>query len=46
MPPELQARAREAGFSMEGMTTAAAVHTYNLLVEEGRRVAALMIPLA
>ena len=46
VPPDLRARAREAGFSIEGMTTAAAVHTYNLLVEEGRRVAALMIPLA
>jgi uncharacterized protein len=46
VPPDLRARAREVGFSMEGMTTVAAVHTYNLLVEEGRRVAALMIPLA
>lgn len=45
VPPELRARARAAGFAIEAMTTAAAVHTYNLLVEEGRRVAALMIPL-
>jgi uncharacterized protein len=46
MPTELRVRARAAGFSIEAMTTPAAVHTYNLLIEEGRRVAALMIPLA
>jgi uncharacterized protein len=45
VPEELRKQARGAGFSIEGMATGAAVHTYNLLVEEGRRVAALMIPL-
>jgi uncharacterized protein len=45
VPPALRMRAREAGFAIEGMTTSAAVHTYNILVEEKRRVAALLIPL-
>jgi uncharacterized protein len=45
VPPPLRMRCREAGFSIEGMTTPAAVHTYNILVEEKRRVAALLIPL-
>ncbi len=43
VPPALKARCRAAGFSIEGMTTAAAVHTYNILLEERRRVAALLI---
>jgi uncharacterized protein len=43
-PPALRARCRDAGFAIEGMTTAAAVHTYNILVEERRRFAALLIP--
>jgi uncharacterized protein len=45
VPPALRACCREAGFSIEGMTTPAAVHTYNILVEERRRIAALLIPL-
>ena len=45
VPSELRARARDIGMSIEGMTTAAAVHTYNILLEENRRVAALLIPL-
>jgi uncharacterized protein len=45
VPPALRMRCREAGFAIEGMTTSAAVHTYNILVEERRRVAALLIPL-
>ncbi len=43
VPPLLRARCRAAGFPIEGMTTAAAVHTYNILLEERRRVAALLI---
>ncbi len=46
VPPALRARCRAAGFSIEGMTTATAVHTYNILLEERRRVAALLIALA
>ncbi len=45
LPPVLRARARDAGFAIEAMTTPAAVHTYNILVEERRRVAALLIAL-
>jgi len=45
VPPALKARAREAGFTIEAMTTPAAVHTYNILVDEGRRAAALLIAL-
>jgi uncharacterized protein len=45
VPRELRARCRAAGFSIEGMATPAAVHTYNILVGERRRVAALLIPL-
>jgi uncharacterized protein len=45
VPPGLRFRAREAGFSIEGMTTPAAVHTFNILVDEKRRFAALLIPL-
>jgi uncharacterized protein len=45
VPPVLRARCRAAGFSIEGMTTATAVHTYNILVEEGRGFAALLIAL-
>jgi uncharacterized protein len=45
VPPALRARCRQAGLSIEAMTTPAAVHTYNILVEEKRRVAALLIAL-
>lgn len=44
-PPALRALCRQAGFAIEGMATPAAVHTYNILVEEKRRVAALLIAL-
>jgi uncharacterized protein len=45
VPAPLRQRCRDAGFTIEAMTTAPAVHTYNILVEEKRRVAALLIPL-
>jgi uncharacterized protein len=45
VPPALRAVCRQAGFSIEGMATPAAVHTYNILVEENRRVGALLIAL-
>ena len=44
-PAELRAWGREAGFSIEAMGTGAAVRTYNILLDEQRRFAALMIPL-
>ncbi len=39
----LRARVRAAGVGCEVMSTGAAVRTYNMLVDEGRRVAALLI---
>ncbi len=39
----LRARLRDAGVGCETMSTGAAVRTYNMLVDEGRRVAALLI---
>lgn len=39
----LRARLREAGVGSEIMSTGAAVRTYNMLLDEGRRVAALLI---
>jgi uncharacterized protein len=45
VPPGLRFKAREARFSIEGMTTPAAVHTYNIMLEERRRFAALLIAL-
>ncbi|MGL4405181.1 MAG: Mth938-like domain-containing protein [Notoacmeibacter sp.] len=43
LPRELRASLREAGLKAEIMTTGAAVSTFNILVEEGRRVAAALI---
>lgn len=39
----LRARLRDAGVGCESMSTGAAVRTYNMLVDEGRRVVALLI---
>lgn len=39
----LRARLRNAGVGCETMATGAAVRTYNMLVDEGRRIGALMI---
>ena len=46
LPRELAARFAERGIAVETMTTGAAVRTYNILVAEGRRVAALLIAVA
>lgn len=43
LPRELRAALKEAGLNAEVMTTAAAVSTFNILVEEGRQVAAALI---
>lgn len=43
LPVSLRARLRVAGVGCETMSTGAAVRTYNLLIEENRRVAALLI---
>lgn len=39
----LRARLRDAGVGCESMATGAAVRTYNMLLDEGRRVGALLI---
>ncbi len=43
LPGPLRAKLRAAGVGCETMATGAAVRTYNMLVDEGRRVAALLI---
>ena len=42
-PRELVERFAERGIAFESMTTGAAVRTYNILVAEHRRIAALLI---
>ena len=44
--PTLRQRVRAAGIVVDSMDTGAACRTYNLLVGEGRRVAAALIALA
>ncbi len=43
LPDALRARLRERGVVAETMSTAAAIHTYNQLFAEGRRVGAILI---
>ena len=43
LPAPLRARLRAAGVGCEVMATGAAVRAYNMLVEESRRLAALLI---
>jgi uncharacterized protein len=43
MPPPLRARFHELKITVEAMTTGPAVRTYNILLGEGRRVAAGLI---
>lgn len=43
LPRELRAALKVAGLNAEIMTTSAAVSTFNILVEEGRQVAAALI---
>ncbi len=44
VPPPLRQGLREAGIVLEPMDTGAACRTYNVLMAEGRRVAAALIP--
>jgi uncharacterized protein len=46
LPEDLAARFAERGIAVETMTTGAAVRTYNILVAERRRIAALLIAVA
>lgn len=43
LPVNLQAALRERGMAVELMDTGAACRTYNVLLAEGRRVAAVLI---
>ena len=43
LPSPLRARLREAGVGCEAMATGPAVRTYNILLDEGRRVGAVLI---
>jgi len=43
LPAALRAKLRAAGVGCESMSTGAAVRTYNLLVDENRSVAALLL---
>jgi uncharacterized protein len=46
LPQSLRAHLKASGIVLEGMATAAAARTYNVLVGEGRRVAAALIAVA
>jgi uncharacterized protein len=46
LPEPLRVRLREAGIRSDPMATAAAARTYNVLLGEGRRVAAALIAVA
>jgi len=43
LPPKIRIALKEAGIGLEVMDTGAAVRTYNVLLAEGRRVAAALI---
>jgi uncharacterized protein len=43
LPPGLRSKLRAAGMACETMATGAGVRTYNMLLDEDRRVAALLI---
>lgn len=44
MPPGLRQSLKDRGISIDVMDTGAACRTYNVLMAEGRRVAALLLP--
>ena len=43
IPPDLREQLEEAGIGVEPMSSAAACRTYNVLLSEGRRVAAALL---
>ena len=45
VPPALRAELKAAGFALEVVDTGSACRIYNVLLAEGRRVAAALIPL-
>jgi uncharacterized protein len=46
LPEPLRWRFRDAGIAVDVTTTASAASTYNVLLEEGRRIAAALAPVA
>lgn len=44
LPKEFRAALEEAGIGVEAMATPAACRTYNVLLSEGRRIAAALLP--
>lgn len=44
IPPLLRAELKQAGLSVDSMDTGAACRTYNVLMAEGRRVVAALLP--
>ena len=44
LPPAFRSTLEEAGFGVEAMQSAAACRTYNVLLSEGRRIAAALLP--
>jgi uncharacterized protein len=46
MPEALRGQCRERGLKLDVMPTGAAVHTYNIVLAEGRRVGAALIAVA
>lgn len=44
VPPALRSALRDKGITIDVMDTGAACRTYNVLMAEGRRVAALLLP--
>lgn len=46
LPGDLRAALEQAGLAVENMATPAAARTFNVLLSEGRRVAAALLPVA
>ena len=46
LPPEVRRALREQGIGVEVMETGAACRTYNILMAEGRHVAAALLPIS
>lgn len=46
LPAALRQNLEEAGLGVEAMATPAAARTYNVLLSEGRRIAAALSPVA
>lgn len=46
VPADFRARLEEAGIGVEVMNSPAAARTYNVLLSEGRRIAAALMPIA